>query len=82
MEKEAKAKKGSGGVFFVSLILCLALAYCLYEAFMRGKEETQKALHERALFEKNLNLEEARMAHLQSLLDLSPCEAKAKWAKP
>ncbi|MCR4666322.1 MAG: hypothetical protein K5657_03400 [Desulfovibrio sp.] len=67
---------------FVLLLLLLAVFWAVYELRIQAEEREAALLLEKTRLEERLRTEEARLEFLRSLLSLSPCEAKARWAKP
>ncbi|MBR3664691.1 MAG: hypothetical protein IKN64_08565 [Desulfovibrio sp.] len=83
MPEQRVIRKGRLGlVFFLSIILLLALAVVSFECYQKWQNEIRlsRAVQEKGELRKTEL--RARIDYLQKLLVLSPCEAQAKWQMP
>lgn len=82
MEESKTRRTGPGVLFFVNILLLLALALVSFEFYQKWQNEIRLSRQNQAQAELRQGQIEARMRYLRQLLTLSPCEAQAKWQMP
>lgn len=78
-EKVTYVRRAGYGWLIVTILLCLALGFVVFELVQKRDREYALLLESISAKERQVVALEDRMAYLRSLLSLSPCEAKAKW---
>ena len=68
--------------YLVTILLVLALALCVYEIMERKDRESQILQDRIAREEADIRALTGRIAFINSLLPLPPCEARTKWKMP
>ncbi|MBO4335685.1 MAG: hypothetical protein J5846_07620 [Desulfovibrio sp.] len=82
MHHSETRRTGPGALFFVSILLLLALAVVSFEFYQKWQNEIRLSRQAQAQAELRQGQLESRIDYLRQLLTLSPCEAQAKWQMP